>query len=143
MIQKCKDLYKQHEEIIVYLIVGVMTTIVAWGTKFLFNLIAFGGTAYPTSLQNFILSLVNWTAGVIFAYPMNRKFVFKSKNPRIAKEAAGFVASRLSTMVMDIVMMQIFTILGVNLYVGTFITAVFVTIANYIFSKMLIFKKKK
>ncbi|MCD7739318.1 MAG: GtrA family protein [Lachnospiraceae bacterium] len=143
MIQKCKELYKQHEEIIVYLIVGVMTTIVSWGTKFLFNLIVFGGTAYPTSLQNFILSLVNWTAGVVFAYPMNRKFVFKSKNPQIFKEASGFVASRLSTMVMDIVMMQIFTVVGLNLYVGTFITAVFVTIANYIFSKMLVFKKKK
>ncbi len=143
MIQKCKDLYKQHEEIIVYLIVGVMTTIVAWGAKFLFNLLVFGGTAYPTNLQNFILSLVNWTAGVIFAYPMNRHFVFKSKNPQILKEAAGFVASRLSTMVMDIVMMQIFTFAGVNLYVGTFITAVFVTIANYIFSKMLVFRKKK
>ncbi|MCD8068528.1 MAG: GtrA family protein [Lachnospiraceae bacterium] len=120
-----------------------MTTIVAWGTKFLFNLIAFGGTAYPTSLQNFILSLVNWTAGVAFAYPMNRKFVFKSKNPQIFKEASGFIASRLSTMVMDIVMMQIFTVVGLNLYIGTFITAVFVTIANYIFSKMLVFKKKK
>ncbi len=143
MLQKCKELYKQHEEIIVYLIVGVMTTIVSWGTKFLFNLIVFGGTTYPTSLQNFILSLVNWTAGVVFAYPMNRKFVFKSKNPQIFKEASGFVASRLSTMVMDIVMMQIFTIVGLNLYVGTFITAVFVTIANYIFSKMLVFKKKK
>ncbi|MCD8326426.1 MAG: GtrA family protein [Lachnospiraceae bacterium] len=143
MIKKCRELYKQHEEIIVYLIVGVMTTIVSWGTKFLFNLIAFGGTAYPTNVQNFILSLVNWTAGVIFAYPMNRKFVFKSKNPEIIKEAAGFVVSRLSTMVMDIVMMQIFTVAGLNLYVGTFITAVFVTIANYIFSKMLVFKKKK
>ncbi|MCD7807471.1 MAG: GtrA family protein [Lachnospiraceae bacterium] len=142
MIKKCKELYKQHEEIIIYLIVGVMTTIVSWGTKFLFNLLVFGGTAYPTSLQNFILSLVNWTAGVIFAYPMNRRFVFKSKNPQILKEAAGFVASRLSTMVMDIVLMQIFTVVGLNLYVGTFITAVFVTIANYVFSKMLVFKKK-
>ena len=30
-MEKIKTLYKKHEEIIVYLIVGVLTTIVAWG----------------------------------------------------------------------------------------------------------------
>ena len=37
MIEKCKALYKKYEEIIVYLIVGVMTTIVSWAAKFLAN----------------------------------------------------------------------------------------------------------
>ena len=35
MIDKCKEIYKNHEEIINYLIVGVLTTIVSWTAKFI------------------------------------------------------------------------------------------------------------
>ena len=34
MMQKGKEFYKKYEEIIVYLIVGVLTTIVSWAAKF-------------------------------------------------------------------------------------------------------------
>lgn len=141
MIAKIKELCKKHEEIIAYLIVGVLTTIVSWAAKFIANAIFFDNTMYPTPLENFILSTINWTAGVIFAYFTNRKFVFKSKEPML-KEIPPFVLSRVSTYVLDIVIMQIFTKMGLNLMVGTLISAVLVTIANYVFSKLFVFKKK-
>ena len=141
MMDKIKALYKKHEEIIAYLIVGVLTTIVSWAAKFIANALFFDNTMYPTPLENFILSTVNWTAGVIFAYFTNRRFVFKSKEPML-KEIPPFVMSRVSTYVLDIVIMQIFTKLGLNLLVGTLISAVLVTIANYVFSKLFVFKKK-
>ena len=47
MIQKGKELYKKHEEIIVYLIVGVLTTIVSWVAKFIANALLFHNTMYP------------------------------------------------------------------------------------------------
>ena len=141
MIAKIKALCKKHEEIIAYLIVGVLTTIVSWAAKFLANALFFHNPMYPTPVQNFILSTINWTAGVIFAFFTNRKYVFKSQAPML-KEAPKFVLSRVSTWILDIVVMQIFTALGLNLVVGTLVSAVLVTVANYVFSKLFVFQKK-
>ncbi len=143
MVDKIKELWTKYEEIIVYLIVGGMTTVVSWFCMFFVNIVIFGNPLYPTDAQNLILSVVNWTAGVAFAYPTNRKFVFKSKDPNILGEAGKFVASRISTLILDIVIRQLFGWLGVNVYVTTIVSAVLVIIGNYIFSKLLVFKKKK
>ena len=59
------------------------------------------------------------------------------------KEAPKFVLSRVSTWILDIVVMQVFTALNINLVVATFIAAVLVTIANYVFSKLFVFNHKK
>ena len=134
-------LFKKYEEIIVYLIVGVMTTIVSWFCMFFVNIVIFGNPLYPTSTQNLILSIVNWTAGVLFAYPTNRKFVFKSKDKNILGEFAKFVASRVSTFILDILLRQVLGLLGVDVFVTTLISAVLVIIGNYVFSKLVIFKK--
>ena len=142
MIEKCKALYKKYEEIIVYLIVGVMTTIVSWAAKFLANALLYDNTMYPTPVQNTVLSTINWVAGVIFAYFTNRRFVFKSKKP-MRKEAPKFVLSRVSTWILDIVVMQVLTALNINLVVASVISAVLVTIANYVFSKLFVFNKSK
>lgn len=141
MIEKCKELYKKYEEIIVYLIVGVMTTIVSWAAKFIANALLFDNTMHPIPIENMVLSTVNWTAGVIFAYFTNRRFVFKSRKP-MKEEAPKFVLSRVATWILDIVVMLIFTALGLNLVVGTVISAVLVVIANYVFSKLFVFQKK-
>lgn len=142
MIEKIKELCIKHREIIVYLIVGGLTTVVSWAAKFIWNFAFYAGTAYPTVVQNFILSVVNWVAGVAFAYPMNRRFVFQSKNPDILKEAGGFVMSRVATLILDIVMMQVLVLLGMNVYIATVIVAVLVIVGNYVFSKFLVFNKK-
>ena len=143
MIEKIKELCIKHREIIVYLIVGGLTTVVSWAAKFIWNFVFYAGTAYPTVVQNFILSVVNWVAGVAFAYPMNRRFVFQSRNPDILKEAGGFVMSRVATLILDIVMMQVLVLLGMNVYIATVIVAVLVIVGNYVFSKFFVFKNKK
>ena len=119
-----------------------MTTVFSWFWMFLVNIVVFGNPLYPTNMQNFILSTVNWTAGVVFAYPTNRKFVFKSKDPNILGECSKFVASRISTLILDIVVRQLLGWMGVNVFVATIISAVLVIIGNYVFSKLLVFKKK-
>ena len=144
MIEKIKALCVKYREILVYLIVGVLTTVVSWTAKFLWNFLFYAGTAHPTSLQNTVLSVVNWVAGVAFAYPTNRKWVFQSKNPNILAEASGFVTSRLATLFLDWAVMQLLgNVLGINLYVATFISAVLVVVGNYVFSKLFVFNKKK
>lgn len=142
MIDKIKELWKKYEEIIAYLIVGGLTTIVSWAAKFIANALLFNNTMYPTPVENFILSTINWTAGVIFAYFTNRKYVFKSHEPML-KEAPKFVLSRVSTWILDIVVMQVLTAVGVNLMIATVISAVLVIIGNYVFSKLFVFNDKK
>lgn len=142
MIDKIKQLWVKYEEIIAYLIVGGLTTIVSWAAKFLANFLLFHNTMHPTSLQNLVLSIINWTAGVIFAYFTNRKYVFKSKESML-KEAPKFVLSRVSTLILDTVVMQVLGALGVNLLVATLISSVLVVIANYVFSKLFVFNKKE
>lgn len=140
---KIHELFCKYEEILVYLVVGVLTTIVSWVAKFIFNYFVFDNTMNPTSLQNFVLSTVCWVAGVIFAFFTNRKYVFKSNGP-IVQEAYKFVLSRVSTYILDIVVMQVLgNLLGINLVIATLISAVLVMIANYVFSKLLVFNKKK
>lgn len=135
------QMYLKYEEILVYLVVGVLTTLVSWAAKFIFNIVFYENTTHPTPLQNLVLSTVCWVAGVIFAFFTNRKYVFKSNGP-MSKEAPKFVLSRVSTYIMDIVIMQVFgNLLGINVYIATFISAVLVTITNYVFSKLFVFNK--
>lgn len=154
----------KYREIIVYLIVGVLTTIFSWGVLFVGKLFL----NMDISWQNFLNNSLSWLGGVIFAYPLNRKWVFKSNNPHIVKEFTGFAASRVSTWVLDVVIMWLFVNVisfktPIRVVLGWFgkaltpdalgdlnywfvkicISSVLVTIANYVFSKLLIFKKKK
>ena len=142
MINKAKELFYKYEEIIVYLIVGVMTTIFSWFCMFFVNIVIFGNPMYPTEAQNLVLSVVNWTAGVVFAYPTNRKFVFKSTDPNIFGECVKFVGSRIFTLILDIVVRQVLGFMGVNMIINTLISAVLVIIGNYVFSKLIVFRKK-
>lgn len=136
-----KKLIKKYREIIIYLIVGVMTTIVSWVACFLVERYLLNP---DISWQNVLINSVGWVAGVSFSYPLNRQWVFKSKNPRVVKEFLGFAASRLSTWILDIVVMWVtVNAIGMNYWIAKiFISSVLVTITNYVFSKLLIFKKK-
>lgn len=141
MMAKIKELVKKYEEIIVYLIVGVLTTIFSWAACFVAE---FAGLDSANDFQNFIINTIGWVAGVLFAYPLNRKWVFHSTNPKIMKEFIGFAGSRLSTWILDIVIMWLtVNVLGMHYWIAKiFISSVIVTILNYVFSKILIFKKK-
>lgn len=140
MTDKIKVLCRKYEEILIYLIVGVMTTVVSWGAAYLGKLIL----DTDISWQNTVNNTFSWLVGVLFAYPLNRRWVFKSTNPKIVKEFFGFAASRVSTLIMDVVIMWVtVNIIHMEYWIAKiFISSVIVTIANYVFSKLLIFKKK-
>ena len=142
-MEKMKELCIKHREIIVYLIVGVITTVFAWAIRFLWNIVFYAGTAHPLPLQTTILTIVEFIAGVSFAYPTNRKWVFRSTNPNILKEAAGFVSARLTTLGIQMLLnLVIINVLHVNFYVATVVIGIIVVILNYVFSKLLVFRKK-
>ena len=140
---KIHELYCKYEEILVYLVIGFLTTVVSMTIKFLFNYIFFDNIGIPLPWQNAVLSTVSWASGVMFAYPTNRIYVFKSHNP-IFKEAYKFTISRVSTWILDfVVVILLCNICGIVLWVSTIISAILVVIANYILSKLAVFKKEK
>lgn len=142
MIEKITGLMKKYEEMISYLVVGVLTTLVSWGAMYLASWLFFGNPLHPTPFENAVMSSVNWVAGVVFAYFTNRRFVFKSHESML-KEIPKFVLSRVSTFVLDLAVRQLFGILGINTYITTFVSAVLVFIGNYVLSKLLVFRKGK
>lgn len=144
LLRPLRPFWDKHRELLVYLIVGGLTTLVSWAAKFLWNAVFYAATPYPSNGQNLVLSIVEWVSGVAFAYPTNRAWVFRSKNAQILREAAGFVASRLATLGLNVAVMQLMVnVLGVNVYVSTVVAAVLVIIGNYVISKWLVFKKKE
>lgn len=141
MTEKIKELYAKYEEIIVYLIVGVVNTIISWAAWF--------GCAYTfldaeIVWQNFLLSVISWVVGVITGYFMNRIFVFKSHAPNIWKEFLQFSGGRLSTWALDAVMMILMVnILHIHEGFSKIFVSALVMVGNYIISKFFVFKKDK
>ena len=141
MIEKYKALYSKYEEIIVYLIVGVLNTSVSWASWFI---CAYTILDAHIVWQNVTLSVIQWVVGVLFGYPMNRKYVFKSKDPAIVREFFQFSGGRVSTWVLDAVMMVLLVnVIGINEAVSRILVAVLVVIANYVISKFFVFRKKE
>lgn len=141
MNEKIMELYRKYEELINYFVVGVLTTLVSWFVYFA-SVAVFLDAENAIQLQ--IANILSWIAGVAFAYVTNRKFVFKSKEKNILKEAAQFSASRLSTLFLDMaVMFVMVTVMGIHDGVSKITSAVLVTIANYVISKFFVFKQEK
>lgn len=140
MKDKLLVLYKKYEEVINYLIVGVLTTIVSWAAAW----IAEQFLDADISWQNAVINTISWVAGVVFGYFTNRKYVFKSTNPQMAKEFISFASGRVSTLLLDVVIMFVtVNLLHMHYWVAKiFISAVLVMIANYVLSKVFVFKKK-
>lgn len=140
MKEKLLGLYKKYEEIANYLVVGVLTTIVSWGAAWIADLFL----NPDISWQNFVINTISWGAGVVFGYFANRKYVFKSTNPEMMKEFISFAGGRVSTWILDVIIMEV----TVNLLslpywpCKIFISSVLVMVANYVLSKLFVFRKK-
>ena len=141
MFKKWLKLYHKYEEIINYLIVGVLTTIVSLA---IYYGLVFTILNPDNAIQLQLANIISWIGAVAFAFVTNRKYVFKSQNKNIKKEAVSFVSSRVLTLLMDMgVMFLTVTILKMNDKIAKLISQVIITIANYVFSKLFVFKKAK
>ena len=135
-----KRLYDRYREIISYLFFGVLTTVVSLGTYYGLTVMIFDpGDALQLQAAN----VISWVAAVTFAYITNRIFVFHSHDRHIFREAASFYGARVLTLLMDMgIMFVTVTLLHMNDKIAKLIVQVVVTIANYVFSKLLVFRKK-
>ena len=124
------------KEVISYLIFGVLTTVVNIVVYYVFN----------TWLQvNYLVSnAIAWIASVLFAYITNRKYVFGSKNTSMINELVKFIGARLSTGIMDMILMWLLVdVLSMNSMVSKIVVNVLVIVLNYVLSKVFVFKKEE
>lgn len=160
-----KKLYRKYEDIILYIIFGVLTTVVSFVTQFLAS--RFLGTAVIVSTS------ISWVAAVTFAYITNRRYVFKSEvrsKAGIAAEALKFYGARVATYVMEVVIMYLCadrfsdTFIGLmelerldytsgipaafgnaeglNEMIFKIMANILILITNYVLSKLLVFRRK-
>lgn len=133
-----KKLDKRIYSIIMYLIMGVLTTLV--------NIVAYWVSAEIYSIDYRIATTIAWIAAVLFAYFTNKHYVFESKTENFKdtfREFVLFFGFRFLSFLMDLAAM-IALVDGLAMG-GTWAKVwsnVIVLIANYIFSKFFIFKKK-
>ena len=135
-------------EVILYIIFGILTTII---NIFLFYIFVIK-MKMSTGLGNIIDTIIC----VLFQYVTNRIWVFKSKNDgrEAVKEFFQFIIARGVTAIID----QIFVVVGVNFIVVKFVPSsqqalfrlgvkvlsnILVIILNYIFSNFFVFNKKE
>ena len=138
-MKKILEIYKKYKEIINYLIVGVLTTVVSLVVYYV-SVCTFlnPGNAFELQFAN----IFSWIIAVIFAYFTNRKYVFESKNQNKLKEAMKFVGSRVTTLLLDMLTMYIgVTLLKFDDKFMKLISQVLVTVGNYIISKFFVFRK--
>lgn len=139
-MNKLLEIYKKHKEIINYLIVGGLTTLV--------SMALFYGSTWTfldgnDALELQVANVLSWTGAVIFSYFANRIFVFESKEKNILKEFLAFISSRLLTLLLDMgTMFVLSTLLQVNYNISKIVAMVLVTVGNYVIGKFLVFKKK-
>lgn len=140
MLKRLKELL--HDErllrLLRYGIAGVGTTAV----NFLLMALLYNGLHWNESVANTVAVV----GSVLFAYVVNKLFVFKSKCEgwkALFLEAFSFFSARGVTMLIEIGGVFLFsTLLHFNAWIVKIALNVLVLILNYVFSKIFVFKDK-
>lgn len=135
-MEKLKELFKKYKEVILYLIFGVLTTVI--------NIVAYAIFAKGLAINEYVSNVIAWIISVLFAFFTNRIYVFESKSDKVLKEGASFIAARLLTLGVDMLSMWIMiSLIHMDDLIAKIIANVIVIILNYILSKVFVFKKEK
>ncbi|WP_283621974.1 GtrA family protein [Limosilactobacillus avium] len=138
-----KTLWDKYKSIVAYLFWGVVTTIV--------NLATFQILSSGIHWNYEVATVIAWFVSVLVAYFTNKVWVFGSHYTTVSDfitELFRFFFYRALTLVIDIVITFVgISVLGFKDPLGQFIVKVIdnviVVVANYIFSKWLIFNNNK
>ena len=137
MQKKLRNLIEKYWDVLVYLVFGVLTTVV----NYVVYLPVYNLMGLPASLSN----MIAWAAAVAFAYLTNKPFVFRSHDwslKTVIPELTKFVGCRVASGAMETAIL----FLTVDLFhwngnLWKLLTSVLVVILNYFASKLLVFKK--
>ena len=134
-----KSLFLKYRELILYVVFGGLTTLVNWAGYWLLADVFRVPYLWATAIAQ-ILS-------ILFAYVTNRIWVFESKAKGFSAvfwEMVRFFGCRAASFVLDLLCMRIGVGgLHVNDMVMKLLSNVIVVIVNYVFSKLIVFRKPK
>ena len=138
MIQKIRALIVKYWDILIYLVFGVLTTVVNYAVYLpVYN---FCGISAAVS------NMIAWVVAVIFAFLTNKPFVFHSYDwsaKTVVPELIKFVSCRLASGVMETVILFLAVdCMNWDGNIWKLITQVLVIVINYVGSKLLVFRKK-
>lgn len=138
MIQKIKALINKYWEVLIYLVFGVLTTVV----NYVIYLPVYNILGLSAALSNAIA----WVGAVAFAYLTNKPFVFKSNDwsvKTVIPELTRFLGCRVASGVAETVILLVTVdMLHWNGNLLKLLTSVLVVVLNYVASKLLVFRKK-
>jgi len=133
---KLHKLYAKYGEMLRYLLAGGLTTAVSVGAYTFFTRIC--------HINYYLGNIFSWILAVVFAFMINKCFVFNSRRrtaPIIAKEFSQFVFARLFSLGLEtFVFFMMIDVAGVNDLVTKLTAQVVVMVVNYLFSKLVIFR---
>lgn len=128
---------KKQKGLILYAVFGILTTLVNFLVYFL--LYNFIGLAAVLS------NVIAWLLAVLFSFFTNKPFVFGSNDwsaKNIFRELAEFMGCRLITGAMETLFLYLLVdVLYFNGFLWKMIISILVVILNYIFSRLIVFKK--
>ena len=168
-MNKIKELFNKHREVIMYLIFGVATTLVNFIATFILQRVfglssiaeELGTDSSKYKLVYLTANAIAWFVAVLFAFITNKKYVFESKTngaKAYFTEMGKFFGARAATGVIEITLPSALQAIGlkqsvsVTAFSKTFtfegfwakaITSIIIIILNYVFSKLFVFRKKE
>lgn len=126
-------LMKLGKELFLYVIFGILTTLV--------NIAVYLFFAKILGVNYLISNVLAWFFSVLFAYVTNRIYVFESNSENIFKEIVLFFSGRLFSGLIDTALMFIFIdLLLMSDTISKVIIQVIVVVLNYVISKFIVFK---
>lgn len=139
MIKFVLGLMKKYQSLISYAVFGVLTTVV--------NIVTYSVCYNRMGVGNTLSNVIAWILAVAFAYVTNKIWVFDSKSWELQvlkREIIAFVSCRLATGILDIAIMFVCVdLLGMHAMLMKILSNVFVIVLNYVFSKLIIFRKNR
>ncbi len=150
-----KKLYDKYEELIVYVYYGLLTTILNMLVQFVMQFAVMKLVVWDAKLETTISTSVAWLVAVVFAFYVNKRYVFKSESREtgtLAWEFLTFIGARVLSYFMELGIMivgtyfyhdTVTTIEVIYYIIFKFAAQVIVTLANYFFSKLVVFRNKK
>lgn len=139
------NIYEKNREAWRYIVFGALATIVNIGVYAICAKIIFINLpeAQRVDFSNYIAIAL----AMSFAYICNKLFVFNSKTSsfkELLKEIISFVGCRFLSAIVEVIFMRITVVnLNLNEVLMKIFANIIVMILNYIFSKLIIFKKNK
>ena len=135
-----KSLFEKYKELVLYGVVGVMTTVINLGIFYIASLFL-GKELIAINIAN----ILAWVGGVSFAFIANKLVVFKSKSfekGKLIKEILSFVAARVASLGFEVLVLNVgIGLLEIDEMVCKVVAQVGIILMNYILSKYIIFKK--